>query len=91
MSFVPNSLTDARRAPEDSYFREDRRLLHKAAIGLVKAAIGSLLISFEFFSGNNHGFSESIGWNALTICVYALGFLLIYSAMKNCPFPVKPK
>ena len=70
--------------------RENPRIRRKAAIGLVKAAIGSLLISFEFFSGN-YGFSESIGWNALTTCVYAIGFLLIYSAMKNCPFPARPK
>ena len=72
------------------------RVWRKVVIGVVKAAFGSLVISFEFFAGTSHGFTslhgtEGIGRNALALCVYAFGFLLISSAIKDCPFSGRPK
>lgn len=63
----------------------------QVAVGVVKAAIGSLLVSIEFFGGTNHGFRPvsdpgSLVPNLVALCVYGLGFLLIYSAIKNCPY-----
>ncbi len=76
--------------------RNDPGVRRTAIVGLVKAAIGAFLISFEFFAGSTHGFTSwgaagGVGRNVLALSMYAVGLLLIYSAMKNCPFPTGRK
>jgi hypothetical protein len=74
--------------------RQDAGVRRKVGAGVAQAAIGSLLVSFEFFAGPYHGFTSvpgagNLGKNIITLFVYAMGFLLIFSAIKNCPFTQK--
>ncbi len=72
--------------------QDNPRVRRTAVLGLVKTVIGSALIGIEFFNGTTHGFVpmqnlRGFAWDAFTLGIYTFGFLLICSAIKNCPFP----
>ncbi len=70
---------------------EPPKVRGKVAAGIAKAAIGAFLVSFEFYSGAGHGLVslsslKGMGKSAFAACIYVVGFWLILSAVRNCPF-----